>query len=166
MTSDVVTDLSRFAEFAARTASPAAIYAEADRVAKQLVGHRLFTLLVVVPGGGEVERIYSSNPQAYPLTGRKPIGATPWSDHVVKGKRAWLGNDMDAIRWAFPDHELIASLGCGACINVPVCALGEVVGSMNVLDREHAFEPMHVATLQVLAPILAVPFLQALKRLG
>jgi hypothetical protein len=40
---------------------------------QRLVGHKLFTLLVVVEGDAEVERIYSSNAVAYPLTGRKPM---------------------------------------------------------------------------------------------
>jgi hypothetical protein len=72
---------------------------------------------------------------------------------------------MEAIRWAFFDHALIASLGCGTCINVPVCALGEVAGTMNILDREHAFDERHVALAQAAAPALAPAFLAVMGRL-
>ena len=163
---DPVDVLAGLADACARSADPQAIFAAADAAARRLVGHQLFTLLVVVPGGTQVERAYSSDPVAYPLTGRKPMGPTPWGEHVIGGGNAWLGRDMDAIRWAFFDHELIASLGCGACINVPVCALGEVIGTMNVLDREHAYGERQLALLQALAPILTAPFLALLGRLA
>jgi hypothetical protein len=73
---------------------------------------------------------------------------------------------MEAIRWAFFDHALIASLGCGACINVPVCALGEVVGTMNILDREHAYDERHAALAQAAVPALVPAFLSVMGRLG
>lgn len=160
-----VARLARLAEAAAAASTPQTVFAAADAAMKELIGHRLFTLLFVVPGGAEVERIYSSDPVAYPLTGRKPMGPTPWGEHVIVGCRAWLGRDMEAIRWAFFDHALIASLGCGTCINVPVCALGEVVGTMNILDREHAFDERHVALAQAAAPALAPAFLAVMGRL-
>jgi hypothetical protein len=160
-----VARLARLAEAAAAASAPQTVFAAADAAMKELIGHRLFTLLFVVPGGAEVERIYSSDPVAYPLTGRKPMGPTPWGEHVIVGRRAWLGRDMEAIRWAFFDHALIASLGCGTCINVPVCALGEVVGTMNILDREHAFDERHVALAQAAAPALAPAFLAVMGRL-
>ena len=165
MTPDPVVQIAELAEQAAGLAEPEAMFRAVDSTVKKLTGHKLFTLLFVVPGGKEVERIYSSNPQAYPLTGRKPMNRTPWGDHVIAGRKAWLGRDMDAIRWAFFDHELIASLGCGACVNVPVCALGEVIGTMNVLDAERAYDERHVALMQAVVPVLVAPFLRVMGRL-
>lgn len=162
---DPVALLARLAATAAVAAEPQAVFSAADAALRELIGHRLFTLMSVVPGGAEVERIYSSDPLAYPLTGRKPMGPTPWGEHVIVGRRPWLGRDMEAIRWAFFDHELIARLGCGACINVPVCVMGEVVGTMNILDREHAYEERHAALAQAAAPALAPAFLAVMARL-
>lgn len=142
---------------------PQALYAHIDNAVQKLLGHRLFTLLVVVEGGAEVERIYSSNPVAYPLTGRKPMGATAWGDHVIKGMQPWHGRTMADIRWAFPDHELIRSLGCGSCINIPVIVFGRMIGTMNVLDRELAYDDSAVAALSLFAPILTLPFADAAK---
>jgi hypothetical protein len=137
------------------------LYARLDEAVKTLVGHRLFTLLVVVEGGTEVERIYSSDPVAYKLTGRKPMSKTLWGDHVIRGLQPWHGRTMADIRWAFSDHELIESLGCGSCINIPVIVFGRMIGTMNVLDREHAYDDSAVATPSLFVPILTLPFAEA-----
>lgn len=142
---------------------PTKLYQQVDASVKSLVGHRLFTLLVVVNGGAEVERIYSDNERAYPLTGRKPLGVTAWTDHVIAGRRSWHGRTAADIAWAFGDHELIASLGCGSCVNVPVIAFGTVIGTMNVLDRENAYSDADVATLELFAPVLTAPFADAAR---
>ncbi len=140
---------------------PQALYATLDASVKTLVGHRLFTLLVVIEGGREVERIHTSDPVHYPLTGRKPLGVTPWTDHVIGGLKSWHGRTHADIEWAFFDHALIRRLGCGSCINVPVIAFGQVLGTMNVLDRENAYSDADVAALELFAPVLALPFARA-----
>lgn len=163
---DAVTRLARLAEAAARAGSVADVFQATEAATRDLIGHRLFTVLFVVPGGAEVERIHSSDPKAYPLTGRKPMGPTPWGEHVITGRKAWLGRDMEAIRWAFFDHALIASLGCGSCINVPLCHVGEVIGTMNILDREHAYDDRHVQLAQAAAPALVPALLKVIQDLG
>ena len=40
----------------------------------ELLGFGLLTMLVVTPDAEEVERVYSSNCQAYPIAGRKRMG--------------------------------------------------------------------------------------------
>ena len=155
---DIITELKACADVLARGAGPEALYGQVDLSVKALAGHRLFTLLIVVEGGHEVERIYTSHPVEYPLSGRKPMGPTPWGKHVIDGLSPWHGPTMEDIRWAFPDHALIASLGCGSCINIPVIAFGKVFGTMNVLDREHAYDDMTMQDLSLFAPVLALPF--------
>ena len=159
----IIDELGACTQTMATATSAEALYQRIDRAVQSLVRHRLFTLLVVVEGGREVERIYTSDPVAYPLTGRKPMGPTPWGDHVIKGMQPWLGRTMADIRWAFPDHALIESLGCGSCINIPVIVFGQMIGTMNVLDRENAYDEQAVATLQLFAPLLALPFAEAAK---
>lgn len=163
---NLLDDLTLCGEALRDPAGPARLYqAIADAVGRH-IGHKLFTLLVVVEGGTMVERIWSSNEPAYPLTGRKPMGPTPWGKHVIEGRQPWLGNDDAAIRWAFPDHALIASLGLGACINVPVIAFGRVLGTMNILDRAGAYKDAHVATARMFEPFLMLPFAEAAARIA
>ena len=161
MTVDLPPSLIALARTAAAETDPVAIFRAAEAASEALIGHRLFTTLFVVDGGAEVERVHSSDPVAYPLTGRKKMGPTPWGDHVLKQGRTWLGNGMDDIRWAFFDHELIARLGCGACINVPVRDGGVVVGTLNILNAEDAFRPADVATAEVIGGFLPGAFRRA-----
>jgi hypothetical protein len=164
MATDPIGLLAQFSSMAGAANDQQAVFKEAESVLRALIGHRLFTLMVVLPGGAEVERVYSSIPAAYPLTGRKPMGATHWGQRVIEGRKLWLGRDMEAIRWAFFDHELIASLGCGACINVPVCSMGEVIGTMNILDRENAYDERHAGLAQAAVSALVPAFLRCIGR--
>ena len=134
--------------------------AAVDAAAQALVGHRLFTVLYVAPGAQEVARIYSSNPQAYPVAGRKRMGPTPWGARVITGRQAYIGNTADDIRWAFPDHELIASLGLASVLNIAICHQGACVGTMNLLHQAGWYNPAQIALLEPLGALL-VPLLTA-----
>ena len=103
------------------------------------IGFRLFTVLLVdLP---DVVRVHSSNPEDYAVTGRKRMGPTPWGAHVIEDGKSWLGLTSRDLEWAFPDHALIASLGCGCCINIPVRHDGRTIGTLNLLDAEGRYTP-------------------------
>ena len=139
----------------AKEGSPEAAFVAVDRAIQGLLGHGLFTILTVCEGGQEVERVYSSNPESYPLLGRKRMGPTPWGDLVLTRKQTFLGPDVAAIRWAFPDHALIESLGLGSVINVTAQMGGEALGTVNVLDREGAYtSEEQVALVRAFTPHL------------
>jgi GAF domain-containing protein len=145
----------------AKPGQPGALFSWLDAEVKRLIGHRIFSLMVVA--GDEVERVYTSQPEAYPAGGRKPMRQTPWSAHVMAGGKPWLGATLADIAEAFPDHALIASLGCGACINVPVIYDGKVIGTMNALDREGAYTSASVEMIAPLAPLAIPAFLLAMR---
>lgn len=139
----------------AQDASPETAYRAVDKAINDLIGHRLFTILVRCEGGEEVQRVYSSQPESYPVQGRKRMGPTPWGDLVLTRKQAFLGQDKAAIRWAFPDHELIESLGLGSVINVSVQEGGEILGVLNVLDEEGVYTSEdQVALVRSFTPLL------------
>lgn len=139
MSERLLAQLLTVADAIAADATPEAAFRAVDRAVADLLGHNLFTVLMLRDGGREVERAYSSNLEAYPVGGRKPMGATPWGDLVITRKQSFLGPDMAAIRWAFFDHALIASLGLGSAINVSIQRGGEILGILAVLDREGAY---------------------------
>jgi hypothetical protein len=138
---------------------PGVIFTALDGLTRSLVGHQLFTLLIV--DGDEVARVYSNRPAEYAVSGRKPMGRTPWGDLVLKNQKPYLGRDKPAIRWAFFDHALIESMGLGSVINIPVVYGGACLGTMNLLDAEHHYRPEHVAPVAALAPLLIPAFLGA-----
>jgi hypothetical protein len=154
-----MTELARLLPLLAHPGQPEVLFKALDEAAQRLVGHQLFTLLF--KDGGDVARCYSSRPAEYPLAGRKAMGSTPWGDLVLQQQKPFLGPDKAGIRWAFFDHGLIESMGLGAVINIPVLYDGVTIGTMNVLDAEHAYAEKHVAPLLELAPVLIPAFLQA-----
>ena len=141
---------------------PDVLYRAMEAETKRLVGHKLFTLLYV--DGQEVARVWSNMPDAYPVFGRKPMGPTPWGQRVISERKSYLGKDMAAIRWAFFDHELIASLGCGSVINIPIVYDGATIGTMNLLDTEHRYREGDEGKVAPLAPLLIPAFLKARKQ--
>lgn len=152
-------DLAALSRLLAEPGQPDTLFKAFEATTKRLVGHELFTLLYV--DGEEVARIYSNRPAEYPVSGRKTMGPTPWGDHVLKGRKSFLGRDKAAIRWAFFDHELIESMGLGSVVNVPALYDGKVVGTINLLAPEGFYREEHVAPVERLAPLLVPAFLAA-----
>ena len=81
---------------------------------------------------------------------------------MLEGRQPYLGRTVEDIKWAFFDHELIVSLGCGAVINIPVEWDGRMLGTMNLLDAEGAYSDWQIDPLLPFAPLLIAPFLQAI----
>ncbi len=150
----------------AATGQPGASYQAFDALCARCFGHRLFTILAWDGAADEVERVYSSRPSHYPVSARKRMGPTPWGQHVLKGGRCWLGSGVQDMQWAFPDHQVIAGLGCGACLNAPVRWNGRVLGAVNVLDAEGAYQPSDLDVLDGLSGFLVSPLLVRAQAAG
>jgi hypothetical protein len=159
MSDEVSGDVGALLPLLAQPGQPETLFRAFDALTQRLVGHELLTMLLV--DGAEVARLYSSRPVEYPVLGRKPMGPTPWGAHVLQAGKAFLGRDMAAIRWAFFDHELIASMGLGSVINVPALYDGHVVGTINLLAPEGFYQEAHIAPIARLAPVLVPAFLAA-----
>lgn len=111
-------------------------------LAGSVVGHKLFTVMTVDIPAGLVRRAYSNRPAEYPTSGTKPLlGNTgDWFETVFNQRRTFVANAIEDIAKVFPDHELIASLGCGSVINL--------------LDATGHYTPERVAAAEAL---LAIP---------
>ena len=108
--------------------------------AQSRFGWKLFTAMRYL-ASGEVERVYTSDPEAYPLSGRKPRRDTPWSRQVLVRGEPYYANDAAGIRFAFEDAEKILGLGLGAVMNVPVKAGERVLGTLNFLREAGGYSP-------------------------
>ncbi|MGM0560557.1 MAG: GAF domain-containing protein [Pseudomonadota bacterium] len=141
--------LTELALASEQSGQPDVLFETADRVLQERFGHKLFTLLAFHPDSGEVERLYSSRPDAFPLQGRKMMGPTEWGARVLHKGESYLGRTVEDIRWAFPDHELIASLGLGCILNRPVAWNGDVLGVLSLLQEgegRYSEEDLEAAT--------------------
>lgn len=144
--------------------------AAAQAATGERVGFRLFTIMTsevtgTDPLAGEAARVYSSDPASYPVSGRKPITANAWTRTVLDAKQPFVANSIEAIAEVFPDHPLIASLGCGSVINVPVVVAGSVIGTANILHEAGFYTPERVEAAMALRPLYALAMLAA-ERFG
>ena len=118
--------------------------------AQRRFGWKLFTAMRYL-ASGEVERVHTSNPAAYPLAGRKPRRDTPWSRQVLVRGEPYYANDAAGIRFAFEDAEKILGLGLGAVMNVPVKEGGRVLGTLNFLREAGGYRPEDLEVAMKLA---------------
>jgi len=153
---DPLPHLQAVAAASRRTGQPQALFAALEAGMGAAIGHILFTVLLRHAKTGESERFWTSHPQAYPVGGRKPLNPTFWSQHVVVEQKAYIGNDYEAVKAVFFDHELIRSLGCESVLNVPVVWDGRTLGTINVLHRAGYYAESDVTVAQTFAA-LAVP---------
>jgi hypothetical protein len=136
-------------------------FASVEAAARQRVGVRLFTVLAWDDGRGALHRVHTSHPVQYPTSGEKIFSRqAPWTRQVVVEQQPYLGMDRTAVASVFGDHELIASLGCGAVINVPVVDEGVTLGVLNLLDAEGAYGEGSVAASLPLAALAVEPLRQ------
>jgi len=130
-------------------------YEHIAEIAHLAFGARLFTAMRYRFATDEVERVYTTDPAAYPLGGRKLKRDTAWSRQVLVAGEPYFANDEHGIRAAFDDADRILALGLGAIINVPVRHQGRVVGTLNFLREPGGYSPDDVAKALALAPLAA-----------
>jgi len=111
------------------------IFSTASDLADTYIGHRLFTVMTFDLETMQVQRVYSSNPDAYPPGGTKAKEDTQWGYHVLVQGRPFIGNSATAIRANFDDHEVILGLGLASVLNVPIRVCGQTIGTVNLLNK-------------------------------
>jgi hypothetical protein len=114
---------------------PGAAFDALCALTREHVGVKLFTVMTHDSERGFAQRVYSNMPDAYPVSGTKPVNRTSWFEEVMEQRRTFVANGIDAIAKVFDDHALILSLGCESVINVPIEIDGEVVGTVNCLHE-------------------------------
>jgi len=122
------------------------------------VGHRLFTVLVLDEARGLNRRYHSSRPVEYPVGGYKPVqrGSEYYRQVVEAGQPRFCRNREEIIQ-AFPDHELILSLGCESCVNLPIRWNGRTLGALNLLHAAGHYSETQLPVLRVFAALAVAP---------
>lgn len=133
------------------TATPASLFALLNRIFDDLVGVRLFTCSRFDLRAGQAERIYTNDPDTYPLTGLKEIVPNRWTGIVLDERRPFLSTHIDGVRDVFPDHEKIEALGLGSVINLPIYVSDRFLGTVNLLHEDGRYDE---ASLSVLKPAM------------
>jgi hypothetical protein len=158
-TSPTLADIATIAEVTANAREPDAVFRAVEVLAQQAIGFRLFTVMRLHGESQEVERLYSSLPDAYPVSGRKPKQGTPWGEQVLDRGEIFIANLPDEVRAAFADYELIFSLGIGAIMNVPIRFRGGSLGTMNICSEAGWFTDTDRGPGRLLGSLLVPPLL-------
>ena len=138
---------------------PTAVLEAAGAALMEAVGHRLYSVTVMLADGREVERIHSTMPEVYPVGGRKPVLPNAYTERVRGEMKPFLARTPAEFIPLFPDHETITGLGLGCVMNLPIIYGGAVLGTVNLLDREgvyadHHVEPAMAVARQILPALL------------
>ena len=141
-------DIEALAAGAAK--SPGALFAAIAEVARQRVDAGLVTAMRHDEAASTVQRIYSSNEQAYPVGGRKVKQESDWSRHVLVDQRVLVSAGDDAIRKHYNDHAIIFGLGLHSCVNVPLVSRGKCIGTLNVLRAKPDWREEQIAIARAL----------------
>lgn len=146
-----------------RAPGPDAALRILDQVRQSLLGDGLLTVnLNTTPDCAndeavELLRLWSSNPKAYPVAGRKRKAMTPWACQLLRRGEVFVGEGDTALAAVFDDHALIALLGLRAVINVPLFAAGRCFATFNLLGARPQWQPHEVMLARLLA-VLATPW--------
>lgn len=146
-----------------RAPNPDAALRILEQVRQSLLGNGLLTVnLNATPEhtgdeAVELQRLWSSNPVAYPVAGRKRKAMTPWARQLLRRGKVFVGEGDAALAAVFDDHAQIASLGLRAVVNVPLLAGGRCVATFNVLGSRPQWQPQEVMLARLLA-VLATPW--------
>jgi hypothetical protein len=134
--------------------TPDAAFDALFELSRATIGVKLFTFMTADMTTETARRSYTSHPQAYPVSGTKPVTFDRWFRTVHTDRQCFVANTLAEIATVFPDHALIGELGCGSVINLPVVLGDTLVGTVNMLHEEGHYTEERVAAAKA---VLSVP---------
>lgn len=146
-------------EIASEASDPNRLMEIVAQTASELLEVDFVTLSLFDQNTWESERLYSTRPEQYPVSGKKPVNQTWWTDWVMIKKRTFVANSKEEIADVFFDHTEILKLGCESIINIPIVFRGTVIGTINCLAAAEHFTPELVARSERLKLPGALAFL-------
>jgi GAF domain-containing protein len=139
-------------------ADPAAGLRAIGAAMDRLIGSRMFTFLRFDFERFEMERLYCTQPERYPIGARKPMRRGPWGECLIDRGAVFIARGADEMRATFGDYAALAELGCTSSMCVPVRFAGRTLGTMNLNGDEGRYGEREAALAQPFAT-LAVPAL-------
>ena len=115
------------------------------------------------PDEVQLMRLWSSDPVAYPVSGRKRKTLTPWTQQLLQRGEVFTAEGGAALAAVFDDHARITALGLQAVINVPLIEANRCVATFNVLSARPQWQAGEAGLVRLLAQ-LAAPWVLAARR--
>jgi hypothetical protein len=141
---------------------PTALFSRFGEICAERFGIRLCTILTWDVEKQEIQRVFSSDHDDYPLGGRKPMGLTAWGERLLKGSaEAIFCRNEDDIRWAFPDADLLIRMQCTSNLSAPVRWNGSVLGVASISDKEGSYSDTSLEEFDNLTQLLVPALLHS-----
>ncbi|MGI9506301.1 MAG: GAF domain-containing protein [Geminicoccaceae bacterium] len=157
-----MTDLAPLVAALAEPDPRVATFEALRQLAYDLLDLKQFTMMTVDQERGVAQRVFSDDPEAYPVGGEKPILENAWTETVLIRHETFVGNSIEDLALVFPDWEKIQSLGLESCLNLPIIVGAEVIGTLNCLNIAGHFSPGRIeAANQLRLPGAAAFLLKA-----
>lgn len=154
-------DLTKFITVASHSKDqPQACFSALESLVKDTVGVKLFTVMEQDIERGVAWRNYSNMPDQYPAMGEKPMMQNSWSA-IVDNDQTFVANSIQEVAEVFSDFELIRSLGCESCINIPVFIGGSLRGTLNCLHEAGHYTPARIKLAESLKLPGTIAFLMS-----
>ncbi len=142
----------------AETGSPEDIFRQLDQLVQESIGAIIFTCSTFDTRTRMARRVYTNQQDAYPTSGLKEIIPNPWTEIVLDRGETFVANSIGDIAQVFPDHVLIASLGCGSVVNLPVKLASRFLGTVNMLHEADYFTEERMGRLSMIKPAAVIAF--------
>ena len=151
-------DVASLSAAIASTDLPQSLLKAIERVAAARMGVSIFSASKCFLDTMELERIYSSRPDVYPIGARKSKRQTNWAQYVLKDRQVFVGEGPLEMAAAFDDQERMASLGIRSIINVPVVVREQSVGVLNFARSDVRVSAEEIAVGRLLGIAATVAF--------
>lgn len=155
------TDIDALAAALASLDPPGGVYRAIDQISAQRIGAIVFSASVTQVDAMEVERVYSSRPETYPVGVRTSKRQTSWGRQVLVERRVFVGEGALEMAAAFDDQEKMGKAGVRSIINVPVVLRGQCLGVLNFGTAADRVGPADVSVARLLALAASAVFLPA-----
>ncbi|MBN3849526.1 MULTISPECIES: GAF domain-containing protein [Burkholderiaceae] len=155
-----IADLERLAMAIRLKDQPHEIFRAVHEVAASTIGFRLLTIMSYDAQHHEVERVYTNMPDVYPLGGRKKKQGTAWAKQILQDLRPFRAATSQGIREAFDDHAVMAGMGLGSILNIPIAYDGVCIGTMNLTHEEGWYASHHESMGLTIGAFLAPALLK------
>jgi GAF domain-containing protein len=134
---------------------PAAALEALHHLADELVGARMFTILVFDFPRRVAHRVYSNEQRIYPVGVDDPLGDGVWERTLTQDKKPLVLNSPEAMATLLPNTDELVGLGYGAMLNLPVIVAGTPLAAINILHDAGRYTAERVETAKVLVPAAA-----------
>lgn len=147
-------DLAAVMAIAAEAQEPLPVLRAVNDLAQRSLRYRQLSIFRYIDATAEVERIYSTSPDSYPIGGRKHVADYPHNQAVLARGEIYVARDRDAVALTYKDPERIFALGVSSIMNVPARHGGRNLGALNLFGEAGWYGEACFATARTVAGLL------------